>query len=226
MKTVEATSSVWPLPHCNFMPTTGCELSNRHAHMVSHRRNNGMRGAVFRDRDNQSRGESRGRVTALARDDSKSELWPPCRMQQTPDELLNSRSRTKPRDHEEKLPDEVREHPMLKRPPLITAAPKPHNARRYFEFHEWNGHTTSECWELRKALHEQGDKGQVDGFLKKGPLLPVDIRKTSLALPRRHNFGKPGRSSRPSREAELQYLPWCSEEKKASTLPLCTMIHW
>ncbi|KAJ8445072.1 hypothetical protein Cgig2_022592 [Carnegiea gigantea] len=32
-----------------------------------------------------------------------------------------------------------------------------------------SGHTTTECRELKKALHEFTDKGQIDRFLKKGP---------------------------------------------------------
>jgi len=54
---------------------------------------------------------------------------------------------------------EVRGHLMLQRPPPMTAAPKPQNARKYCEFHEQSGHTTTECRELKKALHELVDKG-------------------------------------------------------------------
>ncbi|KAJ8435017.1 hypothetical protein Cgig2_013505 [Carnegiea gigantea] len=63
---------------------------------------------------------------------------------------------------------EVREHPILRKPPPMTSAPKPHNARKYCEFYEQNSHTTAECRELRKALHEPADKGQTDRFLKRG----------------------------------------------------------
>jgi len=64
---------------------------------------------------------------------------------------------------------EIREHPMLRRPPPMTAPPRPQNARKYCEFHEQSGHTTIECRELKKALHELADKGQINQFLKRGP---------------------------------------------------------
>ncbi|KAJ8421674.1 hypothetical protein Cgig2_004471 [Carnegiea gigantea] len=69
------------------------------------------------------------------------------------------------------LPDPHREklgHPMLRRPHPMTAPPRPQNARKYCEFHEQSGHTTTECRELKKALHELADKGQIDRFLKRG----------------------------------------------------------
>ncbi|KAJ8427200.1 hypothetical protein Cgig2_011776 [Carnegiea gigantea] len=56
---------------------------------------------------------------------------------------------------------EVKEHPM-------TSALKLHNARKYCEFHKQKGHTTAECRELRKALHELADEGKIDRFLKRG----------------------------------------------------------
>ena len=40
---------------------------------------------------------------------------------------------------------EVRGHPMLRRPPPMTAPPKPQNARKYCEFYEHSGHTTTKC---------------------------------------------------------------------------------
>ena len=57
---------------------------------------------------------------------------------------------------------------MLKTPQPMTSAPEPHNAWKYCEFHQQNGHTTAECRELRKALHELADKCQIDRFLKRG----------------------------------------------------------
>ena len=59
---------------------------------------------------------------------------------------------------------EVKEHLMLKRPSPMTSAPKPHNARTYYEFHEQNGHMTKKYWELRKALRKLANKGQINRF--------------------------------------------------------------
>ncbi|KAJ8427765.1 hypothetical protein Cgig2_024309 [Carnegiea gigantea] len=50
----------------------------------------------------------------------------------------------------------------------MTFGPKHHNVQKYYEFHEQNGYTTAECRELRKALHELADKGQINCFLKRG----------------------------------------------------------
>ncbi|KAJ8420399.1 hypothetical protein Cgig2_013886 [Carnegiea gigantea] len=58
-------------------------------------------------------------------------------------------------------------HPMLHRPPPMTAPPRPQNARKYCEFHEQSGHTTTECRELKKALNELADRGQINQFLKR-----------------------------------------------------------
>ncbi|KAJ8435660.1 hypothetical protein Cgig2_015665 [Carnegiea gigantea] len=46
--------------------------------------------------------------------------------------------------------------------------PKPRNASKYYGFHEQNDHTTTECRELKKALHEHIDKGQINRFFKHG----------------------------------------------------------
>jgi len=66
----------------------------------------------------------------------------------------------------------------------MTAPLKPHNARKYCEFHEQSGHTTTECRKLKKALQELADKGQIDRFLKKGPHLLRGERKPVQPQPR------------------------------------------
>ncbi|KAJ8449180.1 hypothetical protein Cgig2_027182 [Carnegiea gigantea] len=49
-------------------------------------------------------------------------------------------------------------HPMLQRPPSMTATLKPQNVRKYCKFHEQSEHTITECRELKKALHELADR--------------------------------------------------------------------
>ncbi|KAJ8446924.1 hypothetical protein Cgig2_016466 [Carnegiea gigantea] len=53
--------------------------------------------------------------------------------------------------------------PLLIHPPM-TAPLKPQNARKYCEFHEQSGHTTTKCQELKKTLHEL-----INQILKRGP---------------------------------------------------------
>ncbi|KAJ8424387.1 LOW QUALITY PROTEIN: hypothetical protein Cgig2_000588 [Carnegiea gigantea] len=144
-------------------------------------------------------------ATAQAADYQRSQPRPRCRMPHTPNELLSSRKQTSRPPYEaskhwqtlKRRPNsectrspprkgdglrsilmEVRSHPMLKRPPSMTLAPKPYNAQKYCEFHKQIRHTTAECWEFRKALHELADKGQIDRFLKR---VPREGAETSIA---------------------------------------------
>jgi len=64
---------------------------------------------------------------------------------------------------------QVKGHPMLRKPQPMIAMPNPHIVRKYYEFQEQNGHATAECSELKKALDELIDKGQIDRFLKRRP---------------------------------------------------------
>ncbi|KAJ8435641.1 hypothetical protein Cgig2_012302 [Carnegiea gigantea] len=120
---------------------------------------------------------------------------------------------------------EVKDHPMLKRPPSMTLVPKLYNARKYCEFHKQNGHTTGECRELRKALHELANKGQIDQFLKRGLRFlckeseptrpeprdeecsteivapsPEGTPRASLGLPGRLSVEEPSKFSQPKRK--------------------------
>ncbi|KAJ8434137.1 hypothetical protein Cgig2_000857 [Carnegiea gigantea] len=166
-KVVEAASSVRPLPRLEYMPTTGCELSHRHDPMVSHCHSERMKEAPYANGDRRIRGKTKtvllgstpSIATVQAMKGLRGQLRPRPHMQPTPDEQPGAGSKN-PRS----IVMEVRDHPMLKRPPLMTSAPKPHNVRKYCKFHEQNWHTIAECWELRKALHELVDKGQIDRF--------------------------------------------------------------
>lgn len=54
-------------------------------------------------------------------------------------------------------------------PKSILMEVKEYPTLRYCEFHEQNRHTTAKCRELRKALHEHTNKGQIDRFFERGP---------------------------------------------------------
>ncbi|KAJ8432915.1 hypothetical protein Cgig2_004589 [Carnegiea gigantea] len=75
-------------------------------------------------------------------------------------------------------------HPILRRPPPMTAPPRPQNARKYCESHEQSGHATTECRELKKAFHELADKGQIDRFLKRWPRFLQQERTPTPPPPR------------------------------------------
>ncbi|KAJ8423710.1 hypothetical protein Cgig2_016461 [Carnegiea gigantea] len=75
-------------------------------------------------------------------------------------------------------------HLMMKRLPSMTSVPNPHNVLKHCEFYELNAHATAKCWELRKALHELEDKGQIDRFLKRGPHFPQEEREPGRLEPR------------------------------------------
>ncbi|KAJ8425172.1 LOW QUALITY PROTEIN: hypothetical protein Cgig2_013326 [Carnegiea gigantea] len=96
---------------------------------------------------------------------------------------------------------QLRGHPTLHRLPPMTAPPRPQNARKYCEFHEQSGHTTTECRELKKALHELADKGKIDRFLKRGPQF---LRQGQTpAPPHRGMRNIPLKSWPPQREVNL-----------------------
>ncbi|KAJ8430104.1 hypothetical protein Cgig2_007168 [Carnegiea gigantea] len=146
-KAMEAVSSAKPLPRFDYVPTMGYEPSHRHGLMASHRHSDGVREGARPDRNGRSQGENRDRSGGA---DTLHSLCP------SQERSTKSTTASTP------------EHPMLKRPPSMTSAPKPHNAQKYCEFHEQNGHMTAKCRELRKALREMADNGQIDRFLKRG----------------------------------------------------------
>jgi len=63
---------------------------------------------------------------------------------------------------------EIKGSPMLKRPRPIETPINLRNRSKYCDYHEDCGHTTSECRELKKALHEMADRGQLGRFLQHG----------------------------------------------------------
>ncbi|KAJ8422378.1 hypothetical protein Cgig2_006448 [Carnegiea gigantea] len=141
-KAVEAASSTRPPPRFEYVHTVGCEPSHKHDPATSPDHSERMREAPHDNGDRRSQEENRDHSI----DVQQNEPRPLRRMQHTLDELLDPRS----------IFMEVKDHPMLTRPPSMTSAPKPQNAQKYCEFHEQNRHTTTECWELRKGSSRAG----------------------------------------------------------------------
>ncbi|KAJ8426121.1 hypothetical protein Cgig2_005766 [Carnegiea gigantea] len=140
-KAMEATNCARPIPTFDYVPTMGCEPSHRHAPIRSHCRSDEVREMACPEKD--------GRSLDGNHDWSvKSKLQSLEGKSREGDTLLSA---------------------ARPRPPPMTTTPKPHNTPKYCEFHEQNGRTTTECRELRKALHQLVDKGQIDRFLKRGP---------------------------------------------------------
>jgi len=61
---------------------------------------------------------------------------------------------------------EIKGSPLLRRPKPIEMPANFRNRSKYCEYHEDFGNTTLECRELKKALHEMADRGQLGHFLK------------------------------------------------------------
>ncbi|KAJ8444460.1 hypothetical protein Cgig2_024024 [Carnegiea gigantea] len=57
-KAMEATNSARPLPHFDYMPTTGCEPSYRHVPVALHHHSDEVREVACPDRNDRSRGEN------------------------------------------------------------------------------------------------------------------------------------------------------------------------
>ncbi|KAJ8434598.1 LOW QUALITY PROTEIN: hypothetical protein Cgig2_025024 [Carnegiea gigantea] len=180
-KAVKAASSVRPLPRFEHVPIGGYEPSRAtlqhlpaivrgYKKPLSMVENSGLRGTIMVV----PLGPMPTLTIAQVMGTQQSQPLPPRPMRHTLEEQPGSKSKNNPRAPREEplngneLPSAVwasstpGDHPMLKRPPPMTSSPQPQYARKYYEFHEQNGHTTTECRELRKALHELADKGQID----------------------------------------------------------------
>ncbi|KAJ8424172.1 hypothetical protein Cgig2_003015 [Carnegiea gigantea] len=185
-KSVEVASSTRPLPRRDYAPTTGYEPSHRHAHKASHRHSvmECVRSLAWTGTaDTKGRTETGlleqtpSRAAILAKGNRQSQLWLQHHIKHTLDEPLDVKTLRGGLET-------VREHPMLKRPPPMTLAPKPQHTRKYYEFHKQKGHTIAKCRELRKALHELVDKCQINQFLKRGPRFRWRKREPARSEPR------------------------------------------
>ncbi|KAJ8422673.1 hypothetical protein Cgig2_003217 [Carnegiea gigantea] len=63
---------------------------------------------------------------------------------------------------------EIKGNPMLSRLRPTATPAKFKNKNNYCEYHENYGHTTSEYRELKRALHELANQGQLNSFLRRG----------------------------------------------------------
>ncbi|KAJ8435768.1 hypothetical protein Cgig2_019187 [Carnegiea gigantea] len=152
--TIEAVSSMGPLPAFDYVSTMGCESSHRHTPAESLRRSDEVRETARPERDGRSYERNHGRSTG---GNVQQVIQAHQARQGAQERLANSATASTPyATHSRK-------------PQFMTSTLKPHNARNYCEFHEQNGHNTAECRELKKALHKIADEGQIDHFLKRGP---------------------------------------------------------
>ncbi|KAJ8424281.1 hypothetical protein Cgig2_011182 [Carnegiea gigantea] len=164
---LEVANLARPLPHFDYVPTTGCEPSHRRACIPSPHHTEREQEASRSNWSGQPYMGSHDRNADAATSPSGHPMWG----QMAKFTAASTPYATHSRRTTWSILMEVRGHPMLWRPPPMTMPPKPHNARKYCEFHEQNMYTTAECYELKKALHELADKGQIDRFLKKGTCL-------------------------------------------------------
>ncbi|KAJ8441802.1 LOW QUALITY PROTEIN: hypothetical protein Cgig2_021492 [Carnegiea gigantea] len=161
----KAVEAARPLPHFHYLPTMGYEPSHRHAPGVSQRHNDGIREA------------SHKRLIAAREPQSIHQGRCPT---QPPPELgtagqvnysLNAVHNTLPasclvRGVTTDLETSGESFRMATNPLSITPTANAHAVPLETGA---NGQTTSECRELRKALHKLADKGQINRFLKRCP---------------------------------------------------------
>ncbi|KAJ8427496.1 hypothetical protein Cgig2_028167 [Carnegiea gigantea] len=162
-RAMEAGNLARPLPHFDYVPITGCEPSHRQVHVPSPHSTEMEREASWSNRGGRPYSGHHDRHTAMAVRPSSHPIQGQTAKSTTAYTPYATHSRWTA------WLEEQMGHPMLQRPPPITVTPMPQNARKYCEFYEQNGHTTTECRELKKGLHELADKGRIDRFLKRGP---------------------------------------------------------
>ncbi|KAJ8438678.1 hypothetical protein Cgig2_011861 [Carnegiea gigantea] len=204
-KAVEVASSVRPFLHFEYVPTEGCEPSCRHDHTASPHHGERVQEAPRVGEDWRSWEEHRGHsIGANAYPHPRSSHGRPAKLTTASMPCATRSRRTAwPLTLKEGSPNSGRPLSAVQtgsshaeEDARMTSVPKPQNAQKYCEFHEQNGHMITECRELRKALHELADKGQIDRFLKRGP---------------RSSCGGPSRSLPRNKEVVLQPPPWCLE---------------
>ncbi|KAJ8435827.1 hypothetical protein Cgig2_017122 [Carnegiea gigantea] len=175
-RAIEVANSASPLPHFDYVSTIGYEPSHRCARIPSPYRTKREREASWLNRSGRPYTGNHGqRAIAATRPSNHPVQGQTVKSTTTSISYATHSRRTvwleeqkqtsKPRGEASGWPG----HLMLWRPLPMTVPSKPHNVQKYYEFYKQNEHTTAECCELKKALHEVANKGQIDHFLKKGP---------------------------------------------------------
>ncbi|KAJ8427058.1 hypothetical protein Cgig2_006735 [Carnegiea gigantea] len=153
------------------VPTMGCEPSHRHALVGSP-----LREIAHPERDGQSQGEYRNRSKGVVASRAHKTIpRKPAKSATAKSQQGRSMPYTthsgctswfEEQEQTSKPRGEIlRRQRALKRRPIrertrgpLSEALQPQNVQKYYEFHEQSGHTTAECRELKKALHELADK--------------------------------------------------------------------
>ncbi|KAJ8452428.1 hypothetical protein Cgig2_000017 [Carnegiea gigantea] len=123
-RAMEAANSVRPLPHFDYIPTHGGEPPTGRSGYHPPVTQSGSR-------------RYRGRTKALGR-------CAAARRSGRPMQGATTKSTTASTPYATHSRQTAWGHPMLRRPPPMIAPPKPQNAKKYCEFHEQSGHTTTE----------------------------------------------------------------------------------
>ncbi|KAJ8430453.1 hypothetical protein Cgig2_030109 [Carnegiea gigantea] len=158
---MEAANTARPLPYFDYVPTHRGEPSHRQEQVPSPRYTDRKREISRSNRSGRPYTEQQGRCAAARPSGHLTQGATTKSTTASTPYATHSRRTT--------WLEEQEGHPMLRRPSPMIAPLKPQNARKYCEFHEQSGHTTTKCRELKKSLHELASKGQIDRFLKRRP---------------------------------------------------------
>ncbi|KAJ8432365.1 hypothetical protein Cgig2_014984 [Carnegiea gigantea] len=159
-RAMEAANSARPLPHFDYVPTTGCEPSHRQDRVSSPRQ-------IEREREtSRSNCSGRSHTKQYYRHVTARSSGRPI-----PGETAKSTTTSTPYATHSRRTAWLDEQEQTSKPRGETSG------RR-------RGHTTTECRNLKKALHKLADKGQIDRFLKRGSRFLRQEQESAQPQPR------------------------------------------